>query len=181
VLFYVHKKRPKTIRLFSWTEEVINNRNWKYDTLFIMTMLRSRFSAFYHFTFHFTTHVYNFQFERTVFKTDFYGQPATVKNDKETFWKKWSKYCYSISKVFSNHRHQSRNLYKFLVSIGICGAKINDFNHINIVRENKIKFEKGQGSISPTYLRADFTCIVPKSVRVSQVIRIFLRFWGLRA
>jgi len=35
-------------------------------------------------------------------------------------------------------------------------------------------------SISPTNLRADFTSVVPKSVRASQVVSIFLRFWDLR-
>ncbi len=34
-------------------------------------------------------------------------------------------------------------------------------------------------SISPTYLCADFTRLVPKSVRVSKVVSIFLHFWDL--
>jgi len=36
-------------------------------------------------------------------------------------------------------------------------------------------------SISPTYLRAAFMRVAPKSVRVSQVVSIFKRFWYLRA
>ncbi len=38
---------------------------------------------------------------------------------------------------------------------------------------------KHLGSISLTYLSAAFTHVVPKSVRVNQVISIFLRFWDL--
>jgi len=37
------------------------------------------------------------------------------------------------------------------------------------------------GSISPTYLRKAFMSAAPKSVRICQVVSIFLRFWDLRA
>ena len=50
-------------------------------------------------------------------------------------------------------------------------------------RRNKVdvkKVKRDLGLISPTYLRAYFMRLVPKSIRVSQVVSIFFHFWDLR-
>jgi len=88
------------------------------------------------------------------------------------FWRSsfWILYALSTSRPSTKSFTEKK---KFVCCAG-------HFFRKNYVR----KFQKNlldQGSNSPTYLQAAFKHVVPKSVRVSQVISLFLRFWDLLA